>query len=221
MLAKDLISEVVPPLKSTETGLHALNLMDIFRVSHLPIIDNSHFIGLISDEDIYDINIPSQAVKDHPRTLTSAYVYQGEHIYYVIELIHRNDMSLVPVLDDNDYYLGAITLRDLLKYFATITAVDNPGGIIILEMNMYDYSASEVTYIIEANDANVLSIYVNSLPDSTRVELTIKINKQDVSPIVQAFSRHEYYIKSYFSKENKLDKLNEDRFEEFMRYLNI
>lgn len=221
MLARDLISEVVPALRTSDTGLQALNLMEVFRISHLPIVNNREFLGLISDNDIYDMNMAEEALGNHTLNLQTTFIYDYEHIYNIIKEIHKGKLTLVPVLKENKDYLGSITLKDLVAYFAKITAVDNPGGIIILEMSAHDYSASEITSIIEGNDAKVLSLYIDSLANSTKLEVTIKTNKEDISDIEQAFTRHDYDIKGIFAPESKLEELNEERYEAFMRFLNI
>jgi len=60
MLAKELMSDIVPPLKTSDTGLQALSWMDVFRISHLPIVNNLEFLGLISDKDIYNLNMADE-----------------------------------------------------------------------------------------------------------------------------------------------------------------
>jgi len=221
MLARDLISEVVPAVRTSDTGLQALNLMEVFRISHLPIVNHNEFLGLVSDNDIYDMNMADEPLGNHTLTLQTTFIYEYEHIYNVIKEVDKAALTLVPVLSEKREYMGSITQRDLLSFFARITAVDNPGGIIILQMSIHDYSASEITYIVEANDAKVLSMYITSPENSTRVDVTLKTNKQDISDIEQAFTRHAYDIKGIFSPENKLEELNQERYDSFMRYLNI
>lgn len=45
MLAKELISDIILPLKTSDTGITALNWMEEFRVSHLPIVNNQDFLA--------------------------------------------------------------------------------------------------------------------------------------------------------------------------------
>ena len=107
-----------------------------------------------------------------------------------------------------------------MQGFAKITSVESPGGIIVLELNSKDYSLSEIANIIESNDAKVLGIYVSSFPDSTKLEVTIKLNKMDIKPVLQTFGRFNYSVKASFSEEQDNDILKE-RFDSLMNYLNI
>jgi acetoin utilization protein AcuB len=221
MLAKELISDMVPALRTSDTGLKALSYMDIFRISHLPIVNTSEFLGLISDKDIYDMNMAEEPIGNHTLSLTRSWVTCEQHIYEVIELAARLELSVVPVLDEKNNYLGLITQTDLLKYFSELLSVKNPGAIIVLEMNQNDYLLSQIAQIIEGNDAKLLSVYVNSSSNTTKIDVNLKINRTDISSIIQTFNRYNYTIKASYMDSDLLTDLLDDRYEMFMRYLNV
>lgn len=220
MLAEKLISESVPPLKTSDTGLKALSWMDEFRVSHLPIVNNFQLLGVITEEDIMDLNEPEQPLGNHKLSLTRPYVYESQHIYDVVKLIHSQQLTVVPVLDEKNHYVGVITMHDLVKSFANMCAIDNPGGIIVLELGVRDYSLTEIARLVESNDAKILSVYLTSQPDSAKIELTLKIDKTELTHILATFERFNYTIKASFHQNEFVDHLR-DRYESFIRYLNI
>jgi len=219
MLAKELISDIVPALKTSDTGQKALSWMEIFRVSHLPIVNNKEFLGLISDTDIYDLNMAEEPIGNHNLSLFSPYVNANQHIYEVVELVSRLNLSVVPVLDGK-IFIGMITSHDLVKYFSELLAVNNPGAVIVLELHQNDYSLSQIAQIVESNESRVLSVYIRPHDDSMKMEVIIKINTTDISSIVQTFERYDYSIKASFMDSDVLDSLYDNRFESFMRYLN-
>lgn len=221
MLAKDLISDVVPSLRTSDNGQKALYWMDIFRISHLPIVNNEDFLGLISDKDIYDSNMAEEPIGNHNLSLFSPFVTENQHVYEVIELASRLNLTIVPVLDHNNHYKGAVTLNDLIHYFADFTAVKEPGAIIVLDMNVLDYSLSQIAQIVESNDAKILSMYISSHSASTRMELTLKINRNDLTSIIQTFTRYNYTIHSTYMDHDDMESLYENRYEMFMKYLSI
>ncbi len=221
MIARNLLTEPVLPLKPSDTGATALGMMDEYRVAHLPIVDNLEFRGLISDTDIYSMNSFEDAVGDHPLSTAGIYVQEGDHVYEVIREFHEHKLTLLPVLTGKNQYLGAITLQGLVSHLARITAVDNPGGIIVLEVNEKDYSPSEISRIVESNDAKVLSLYVNTFPDSTKLEVTLKINRIDIGPVLQTFHRYDYIISASFSPQDTYNEDLQERFDSLMNYLNI
>lgn len=220
MLAKELMSDIVPALKTSDTGAQALSWMEVFRISHLPIVNEREFLGLISDKDIYDLNMADEPIGNHSLSLFSPYVFFDQHIYEVIEVTSRLDLSVVPVLDHSKNYMGLITLNDLVEHFADLSALKHPGAILVLEVNQNDYSLTEISQIVESNDAKILSLYLSSDENTTRMDVTLKINRNDLSDVIRTFERYEYNIKASYLKEDDADSLYEDRFDSFMRYLN-
>lgn len=220
MLAKDLITDEIPPLKTSDTGLMVINWMDEFKVSHLPIVNNHEYLGLISDTDILDLNITDEEIGKHKLSLIRPFVKENQHVYEVIKMISNMKLSVLPVLDENENYLGLIPLTSLLQQFSILAATREPGGIIVLEMNELDYSLSQIAQIVEGNDGKILSCYLNSLPDSTRIEVTLKINKTDISGILQTLNRYNYTVKASFHQSEFSDDMK-NRFDSFMNYINI
>lgn len=220
MLAKELISEEIPPLKLSDTGLKALSWMDEFKVSHLPIIKNGEFIGLISDSDILDLNEPGKSLESYKITLVKPFVIQHQHVYEVIKIMSALKLTLMPVLDEEQNYIGVISMVHLLEYFGRMIAVQEPGGIIVLELNINDYSLLQIAQIIEGSDAKILSCYLNPLADSTKIEVTLKINKEDLSALLQTFYRYNYTVKASFHQSEFIEDMK-NRFDSFMNYINI
>lgn len=222
MQAKDLISDVVPAIRTNELGIKALNWMEIFRISHLPVVDNNNdLIGIISDNDIFDYDLSEKEIGSFRFPLKRPFVTFEQHIYEIIELISLNKLSIVPVLNERKRYIGIITLHDLVHQFSKLTAVENPGAVFILELSKHNYSLSQIAQIIESNDAKVLSLYLSSPANSVKLDVTIKINLTDFSAIQQTFERYDYKIKASYTRNDKVKQMLDDRFDEFLTYLNI
>jgi acetoin utilization protein AcuB len=221
MLAIDLISEIIPSLKTSDTGQTALNWMEIFRISHLPIINNQDFLGLISDTDIYDMNQPEEAIGNHTLTLLKPFVRSDQHLFEVIGLASRLKLSVVPVLDENNHFKGVITTSDLVRFIAGISSMDQPGGIIVLELLERDYSLSQIAQIVEGNNIKVLSMYITSPPDSTKLEVTLKVNSGDLSSVIRTFERYSYNVRTWVSTDDSMDRFYTERLDMLIKYLNI
>ena len=221
MVAKDLISEVIPSLKTSDLGQTALNWMEIFRISHLPIVNNQDFLGLISDSDIYDMNNPEEAIGNHTLKLFKPYVDSEQHIFEVIGLASRLKLTVVPVLDKNNHFKGVITITDLIRHIAGLSSMDQPGGIIVVELIERDYSLSQIAQIIESNNVKVLSMYITSIPESTKLEVTLKVNTGDLTSVIKTFERYNYDVKTWISGNDSMDNFYSERFDMLMKYLNI
>jgi CBS domain-containing protein len=212
---------VVPSLKTSDSGQTALNWMEIFRISHLPIVNNLDFLGLISDSDIYDMNQPEEPIGNHSLTLFKPFVTTEQHLFEVIGLASRLKLSVVPVLDDKSHFKGVITTTDLVRYLAGISSMDQQGGIIVLELIERDYSLSQIAQIVESNNVKVLSMYVTSPPDSTKLEVTIKVNTNDLVSVIRTFERYNYDVKTWVTADDSMDRFYSERFDLLMKYMNI
>jgi acetoin utilization protein AcuB len=221
MIAKEMISEIIPALKTSDTGITALNWMDVFKVMHLPIVNDKEFLGLISEVDIYDMNMPEEPLGNHQLSLLRPYVLENQHVYEIMEVASRLKLSIVPVLDSRKNYLGVITIMELLHYFAELSALKTPGAIIAIELNSNDYSMAQISQIVEGNDAKILSSYITSHPDSTKLELTLKLNVTELTSIIQTFNRYNYTISGSYMKHDDEEELLDERYDLLMRYLNI
>jgi acetoin utilization protein AcuB len=220
MNARHFITNAVVPLKSSDTGAFALSLMEEYRVSHLPIVNDLEYAGLISDQDIYALNNPDEMVGKYILPLGKPFVTENQHVYEIIKTFSDLKLTLLPVLNENQQYEGVITPTNVIFLFSEIFAIDNPGGIIILEINEKDYLLTEIAQIVESNDAKILNLYITSIPDKGKMEVTLKVNKIDIGPILQTFSRYNYTVNASFSEDTYSEGLQE-RFDSFMNYLNV
>jgi acetoin utilization protein AcuB len=220
MLAGDLITDEIPPLKMTDTVELALDWMEQFKVSHLAVVNNRELIGLVSETDLLDYEYPEEQLNMSKLHLMRPAIHHYQHTYDLLRLMSSLNLSLIPVIDEKELYKGCITLQGIVQNLGTMASVQNPGGVIVLEMNQHDYSVTHIGNIIEGNEAKILSLHVSSLPDSTKVEVTIKVNRENLAPIIQTFNRYNYTVKATF-QHGDYNKGLDDRLNEFMHFLNI
>lgn len=221
MIALDIISEIVPAINKTDKGGDALNWMEVFKISHLPIVDEGEYLGLISDIDILDLNLPEKLVSEHCLSLQRPFVKESQHILECLNLASSLKLSVIPVLDDAERFIGIIRVVDLALALSELLSTDNPGGIIILKMNNYDYSLSEIAQIVESNDAKILSFYIHTLKTIDKLQITLKLNRTDISSVIQTFERYNYQIKAIYGEYKEVEGMLQDRINSFFKYLDI
>jgi acetoin utilization protein AcuB len=220
MFASELISNSIPPLRTSDTVQAALDRLAEFKLYHLPIVNETQFLGIIAEEELLEIRNANEPIGSLSLTILNPFVYQDVHIYDVIRIFDQLQLSIVPVLDYSKNYLGIISIHNLLGYTSEIYAVKEPGGIIVLEINNRNNSLSHMAQIVEADNAQILSSYVQAFPDSTRLEVTLKINKTELSGIISSFERYNYQVKAVFNS-TITDNGTEDRYNSLMNYLNV
>jgi len=219
MQANELISSSVTTLHPDDNGDRALSLMNELRVNHLAVVRNSFYLGILSEKEILSWTKTDEFIEEHLSELTAPSVIDSQHLYDIIQTVELNSLSVVPVLDEEKHYLGAITNRKLLYTIAKSTSVQSIGGMIVLQMKENDYCMSEIARIIESNNTKILSSYITSFPSDQIMELTLKLNKVDIAAIVKDFERFDYTISASYNKSNQEDNFL-DRYESLMRFLN-
>jgi len=219
MLANSLITNGIVPLKTSETGEEALGLMSEFNLSHYPIVNNEQLLGLISDEDIIGNNI-EEPIGSYSLSLSKAYVRSNDHVYEVLRLLGESKLTIIPVVDKEDKYLGIITQNDLLNYFADSGSFIEPGSILVLEVPKRDYSMAEISQIVESEDGVILSSFITTNLDESVVDVTLKINKHQIAPIIANFERYSYKIK-FTMQEDEIFDAAKERYDSLMSYLNV
>lgn len=221
MIAGELISNIIPPLHTSDTVKKALERMAEFKLYHLPIVNETQYLGLVSEEELMEERDGEMAIGALKLSLLNSFSFENDHVYQVIRLFSEMQLSVVPVLDHHKNYLGLISINNLLSYTANLYAVNEPGGIIVLSISNRNNSLAHIAQVVEADNAQILSSYVSSFPNSTRLEITLKVNKTEISGIVAAFERYNYEIKAVFNNTSYDDDGSMDRFNSFMNYLNV
>jgi len=222
MIGKELISETIPNLLTSDSANKALSWMEIFKISHLPVVNNKELLGVISESDILDLNEPDEAIGNHNLSLKKIFVYEDEHIYNIINIFSENKLTILPVVKRDKEYIGSILLQDLFFALKEIISIDNLGGIIVLEfVSFNDISLTEIANIVEQDGYKILSVYTRPLLKINKIEVVLKINSQDITSVIKSFERFNYHVKASYSLINKDDDLLDDRYNELLYFLNI
>jgi CBS domain-containing protein len=219
MVAENLITTAILPLRTSDTGDEALSIMDDFHVRHLPIVNDKQLLGVISDDDILLHNV-AEAIGSFALSLRRPYVRTTDHIYEVMRLLAEHQLTVIPVVNEENDYEGMISQEDLLNYFAKTASFSDTGSIVILEIARRDYSMTEISRIVESEGAVILSSFITSEQDANLMEVTIKINRQNIQNIISTFERFNYVIKASFNEQEYLESLQE-RYDSLMSYLSI
>jgi acetoin utilization protein AcuB len=219
VIARELITATLPAVLCSDTGAKALDIMESFKVMHLPLLKNNEYVGLLSEKDIYDFDIQECCVGAGTLTLMAPSVTENQHIFEIAQKMNELQVSVMPVLDLNKAYLGAITLFDLASNFSKLVSTNEPGAIIVLVMTPADYSLSQIAQIIESNDSKVLSLYVSNEQNTFEIDVTIKVNVTDISAIIQTFVRYDYNIKAVYMDDSLLTNMYAERYEMFLKYM--
>ncbi len=221
MIAEELINQMIPPLKPSDRVAKAIHWMEELRVNQLPVIENDQYKGLVSEEVIYQHNEGQALVKDLELICTNVYVAYYQHFYEILRIANTNHVQTMAVLGEEGNFLGVVTLNDTINAFAEFSFVQEAGGILVLLIDQRDYSLSEISRLVESNNAKILSTHINyDKDDASKLRVTLKINKTDLNRIVATFERFEYRIVAKFHASES-QEMEKERFDSLMRFLDI
>jgi len=215
MYAQRLLNRDLPTARPDDPVGRVLELMDEFKVRQLPLVDGDQFLGLVYEDDLLEAEdtTPMALLLGQP-----IMALPHLHVYDVVATMVRAEVDVLPVVRDG-LYLGAVTRGAIFKFLAEEGAWGHAGGTVVVEVPEVDLSLSELARIVESNGARILAYTLAAQADNQKVEVTFKLNTQDVAPLLDALQRFGYTVHTFFHSPELEEEMRE-RFEAFMRYLN-
>lgn len=221
MIAEELINQMIPALKPSDTAEKAILWMEELKSNQLPVIDNQQFKGLISEDIILESNNLDQKIEDFKLISEQCYVSEDQHLFDIIRISQECGSELVAIIDSKGEFLGVSRHEDTMKAFSNTLTVQGQGGIIVLELRFIDYSMAEISRIVEADDAKITGSYLRQdHKDPNFVYLTLKINKEDLTSVIATLERFDYKVVAKFHESNNGDT-EKERLDNLLNYLNI
>lgn len=221
MIAEELINHMVPPLKVTDDAHKAIVWMEEFRCNYLPVVEDGQLLGFISEEIIMESNVIEKSVAKFPLVGKGCTVPLDSHFLDVLRVAGEHKLNMVAVINEEGHYAGIITVQDVMASFAQSASVQMPGGILVLSMDLIDYSLAEISRYVEENNAKVISsTLVEDTLDKGKIKLTLKINQLDLSRIVATLERFGYRVIGRY-QEAARDDDSKERLDMLMKYLNM
>lgn len=220
MLTRDLLSQSLPTLQLQDKIFNVLQMMNDCHVSHLAVADGDKFAGIVSEEFLMQTPDDTLEIGSHRDGFLFLFVNEKEHFLKALQIAVDNRLSIVPVVGENSELLGVVSYRELLKKASEFINVKEPGGLIVLELESNNYSFSELSRLVETNDAQITQLNTSIDPETGLMQVTVKINKAEISDIVATFQRYEYNVKYYFGEELYENELRSN-YDNLMNYLKL
>ena len=221
MLTAALINYNIPRLMLQDSIAKALQLTNDYRLTHLPVVADDVFLGLISEEDLLDAEDNKLAIETLQGSFVIAAVKDNVHFLNAVNISIQNDSTIVPVINaGSDHFVGVITVSDLLVALGNFSGANEIGGIIVLELERSQFAISEISRIVESNDSHILHLNSTQNLQTGMLTVTLHTNKREIAAIVATFERYDYDVVYYFGNENFGNEINTN-YQHLMNYLDI
>jgi acetoin utilization protein AcuB len=175
----------------------AIRLMRKHSIRHLPVVEGPEFVGLVTAGDLRELILPSMVDTIHLREvmITEPITVGPEtHIDEAARTIYENKIGGLPVVEGGRL-LGIITVSDILKAFIEIMGVLTASSRIDVMLAARPKAFEEVSRILAAHGADIISVGIQSRPDGGRVYF-FRLAKCEVAPIVKSLEERGHTVVS-------------------------
>ena len=220
MFTASLINHSIPRLQLQDSVGKALRLINDYRVTHLAVIAEEKFLGIISEEDLLDVRNEKYSIEVLEKYFIKAAVLDTVHFLEAVNNCVRHDTNVVPVVNAENDFMGVISTRDLLKALANFAGADEIGGLVILEMEQSQFAISEISRIVESNDCHIMHMNTTVDAASGMFRVTLHLSKREIAAVVATFERYDYDVVYFFGEQRFENEINHN-YDNLMRYLNL
>lgn len=215
---KDYITNDFKAIDAQQTIGSAQDFFGDLSFSHFPVLEDDVFIGTVAAEDIETFD-SDKKISDYKYVLEHFWATTDMIWLEVLEVFAKNHTNLVPILDNTNKYVGYYEIKDVIAFFHETPFLKEPGILLVVRKNNIDYSMSQVTQIIESNNAKLSGLFISN-SDLETTEITIKITQGSLKEIIHTFRRYNYEILSDHYEDNYIKSLQE-RSDYLDKYLNM
>lgn len=219
MLNQQIISPELKPLHLAQTVEEALEEMENHLLLHLPVVVDGQYKGLLSTDDLLDAD-PYQSIGELHVPPILASVSAHDHFFSAVRTMANQNLSALPVVTSNLEYVGTITRQQLFLHVANALGLQSSGALIVLQLEPRQFSISELSKLVETNDATITQLNTAIDEVSGLLTITLRLNKEEVSGIISTLQRYDYHVE-YYSGEERYENELRHNYNHLMNFLTI
>jgi predicted transcriptional regulator len=220
MQVQDLNYAGYPWIQLTESVATAIAMMEDEQLTHLPVVEENIYQGLVSREALYEVHDDSIALQQLGWPLPRPSVKPTDHFLAALQIMVEQGLSLVPVITDQQELLATISAQELTTTVGKFLGLQERGALLVLEKEAQQYTASEVAKLVESNDAQLLQLNSTVNTQTGIIQLTIRLNKYEVSDVIATFQRYDYTVRFFVGEEQYANELRSN-YDHLIHYLKI
>lgn len=172
MLVKNWMSKKVITIDTNDSMSHAIKLLKENKIRMLPVVKNSRLVGIVTDRDLKQASASDATTLDiHELLFLVARIKVKDimtqdpitvppnfTVEETAEVLLKNRISGVPVVDHSGNVVGMITQTDLFRVLISLTGVGTRGIQFALLIKDQPGSIKEIADIIREFGGRMVSI---------------------------------------------------------------
>ena len=222
MFAQNMLNKDIPHLNISDTGNVALDIMERYKISHLPIVENEKLIGVISESEIFDFQLENIEFKEEIILYKIFFVFADVSLFEVINAFKQYSTTIIPVIDrKNSKYLGLISPLSVVNFLTSLPLAENNLFTVYILMNKKDFTATQLSNIVESNVSKLFALLYSENKETQETEVLLKIKSKDIESVLQSFEHFGYHPVLLNVSTEKYDDFYKKRLDNFLKFINI
>lgn len=219
MFSQDCIDTALPFIRPSDSIGFALDMMQEYKTEQLAVVDEGRLMGLISESILLDAD-DSADISSLDSVFIHHEITEGTHLFDLLKKSGEYNSNYLPVINSEKEYLGITSPSKILQTLAQFSSVNTSGGIIVLELETRNYSLTEISKIVESNGAMILHCMMSTSVNQQLMQVSLKINKNDLKDIQATFERYHYTVLAVLH-QSEFEAQLKDRLDSLMKYLEV
>lgn len=220
MLIKEIPLSVLPWVHGHDTVTRALQIMQDEQVTQLPLVEGDLYMGLVQEQYLLEVEDDQELLQGYAGILPRPSVKLEDHFLQALQLSSLNELHIIPVIGEEQELVGVLTTKELLAELSRFLGLHEPGAFLVVEKELHQYSLSDISKLVESNDAQVTQLNTLSNEQTGMMLITIRVNKSEISDIIATFQRYDYKICFVAGEEQYTNELRSN-YDHLMHYLKI
>ncbi len=164
MFVRDEMTAHSVSVKPNDPLRKALDLMQADNFEGLPVQEAEHVVGVITMWDLLMRSVgkePTYIDQTKVGEVMSTKVFtvnRDEIIEEAAYLMHKHDLDILPVVDEQERAVGVITESDLFRVFVKMLGLKERGSRVTLVIEDRVGQIAEITRIVKDNGVSIASI---------------------------------------------------------------
>ncbi len=219
MQVQDLNYASLPWIQQSDSVSEAIHRLEDEQLSQLPVVDGAQYLGVLSMDVLLNVEDDQTLVQQLVHQLPKSAIRPEDHFLTALHLMSELSWSMMPVVVEHEL-IGVIEQTELMNTVTRFLGLQESGALLVVEKEIHQFSASEVVKLVETNDVQVIQLNTQPNHQTGIMQVTLRLNRSEISDIISTFQRYEYTIRFFIGEEQYANELRSN-YDNLIHYLKI
>ena len=214
MLILSHLNYDLPVLRMHDSVAKALKTLRIQEINALAVVENKHYIGLVSEEVLAQALSPEQLLSDLKEHFSDFRMEEEEDVLASLPWFDAPHLDVIAVTNTEQIFRGYLTKSAVGNILLNSGLENKNGGIIRIPFQASRDNLSTIIRIIEEENGFVVRTFFQE------PNVLIQVQTETFGKIISNLERHGIFIEKAFVFGEQLE-VDQDRFDHLMRFIDL